>query len=50
MNNEQDLAQDIQVQKSEPIKLDYTLESYEERIDLVNKIIESTPSEKLTSK
>ena len=50
MNNEQDLAQDIQVQKSEPIKLDYTLESYEERINLVNKIIESTPSEKLTSK
>lgn len=50
MNEEQNLAQDIQVQKSEPIKLDYTLESYEERLALVNKIIESTPSEKLTSK
>ena len=50
MDNEQNSAQDIQVQKYEPIKLDYTLESYEERLALVNKIIESTPSEKLTSK
>lgn len=50
MDEKQNPAQDIQVQKQDHIKLDYTLESYEERIDLVNKIIESTPSDKLTSK
>ena len=30
------------------IKLDYTLNTVEERLNLVNKIIEETPSEKLT--
>lgn len=50
MDEKQNPAQDIQVQKQDHIKLDYTLESCEERIDLVNKIIESTPSDKLTSK
>lgn len=50
MDEKQNPAQDIQVQKQDHIKLDYTLESYEERIDLVNKIIELTPSDKLTSK
>lgn len=36
--------------ESEPIKLDYTLSTYEERIDLVNKILDSTPEEKLTNR
>lgn len=37
-------------QEQEYIKLDYTLKDPQERIALVNKIIESFPSEKLTKK
>ena len=37
-------------QEQEYIKLDYTLKDPQERIALVNKIIESLPSEKLTKK
>lgn len=38
------------MQETEQIKLDYTLSSAEDRIDLVNKILSQTPPEKLTNK
>ena len=34
----------------QPLKLDYTLQSPQERNELVNKIISTTPQEKLTPK
>ena len=39
-----------QAENEETIKLDYTLSTYEERNDLVNKILDSTPPKKLTSR
>ena len=43
-------GQDTQTLEPEPLKLDYTIESPSARRDLVAKIIEQTPSEKLTPK
>ena len=40
----------METQDTNTIKLDYTLDTEEERKDLVNKILESIPSEKLTNK
>ena len=37
-------------QEDDHIKLDYTLETPEERSALVQKVIDSTPPEKLTKK
>lgn len=42
--------QDQNTTKDEPIKLDYTLETPQERVALVNKIIEAGPPEKLTKR
>ena len=40
----------METQNTNAIKLDYNLLTQEERTDLVNKILESIPSEKLTNK
>ena len=40
----------METQDTNTIKLDYTLDTEEERKDLVNKILESITSEKLTNK
>lgn len=47
MDTEKELTQ---AENEETIKLDYTLSTYEERNDLVNKILDSTPPKKLTSR
>ena len=38
------------MQEYEQIKLDYNLKTPEERVELVNKFVDNTPSEKLTNK
>lgn len=50
MEKEQNCSLNIPSKEAQSFKLDPSLQTYEERIDLVNKIIESTPSEKLTNK
>lgn len=50
MEKEQNCSLNIPNKEAQSFKLDPSLQTYEERIDLVNKIIESTPSEKLTNK
>ena len=44
----EDIKTNTQVQEDDHIKFDYTLETPEERNELVKKIIENTPPEKLT--
>ena len=44
------MEEQVQTDAPKSIKLDYSLNTYQERIDLVNQILEITPSEKLTHK